>query len=223
MKYLISILLLGLSVSNVGIAAVEDSQHARKTLEIYKNIVKVDTSKERGNTPRVARYLADELVAAGIPAEDVEVVSMPPFAGLIARYRGDGSSGQAPILLLGHMDVVEAYASDWERPPFTLTRDERNFYARGSVDNKFGIAQLTSTFIRLKQEGFVPSRDLVIVFSGDEESGMITTRHLAYERADLASAEFALNSDAGGGELDKSGKAVIYTIQAAEKPTPPGR
>lgn len=217
MKYLISILLLGLSVSNVGIAAVEDSQHARKTLEIYKNIVKVDTSKERGNTPRVARYLADELVAAGIPAEDVEVVSMPPFAGLIARYRGDGSSGQAPILLLGHMDVVEAYASDWERPPFTLTRDERNFYARGSVDNKFGIAQLTSTFIRLKQEGFVPSRDLVIVFSGDEESGMITTRHLAYERADLASAEFALNSDAGGGELDKSGKAVIYTIQAAEK------
>jgi acetylornithine deacetylase/succinyl-diaminopimelate desuccinylase-like protein len=193
------------------------SEHALKTFEIYKTIVEVDTSKAMGNTPKVARYLADELIAAGFPEEDIEILRKGDLAALIARFRGDGSSGKKPILFLGHMDVVEAYAEDWERPPFTLTSDETNFYARGTIDNKFGVAQLTSTFIRLKKEGFVPTRDLIIAFSGDEESGMTTTRMLAYERPDLAEAEFALNSDAGGGDLDASGKAITYAIQAAEK------
>ena len=163
------------------------------------------------------RNRADELIEAGIPSEDVEVVLIDDFAALIARYRGNGSSGEKPILFLGHMDVVEANAEDWERPPFKLTQDDINFYARGTIDNKFGVAQLTSTFIKLKKEGFVPSRDLILVFSGDEESGMVTTRYLAYERPDLAEAEFALNSDAGGGDLDRHGSPVTYNIQAAEK------
>ncbi len=201
------------------VATAQDvlSEHASKTLDIYRTIVEVDTSKTQGNTEKVAQYLADELVAAGFPAEDVEVLSKGPFAALVARYRGDGSADRAPILLLGHMDVVEAYAKDWERPPFELTSDDKYFYGRGTIDNKFGVAQLTSTFIRLKKAGFVPSRDLYLVFSGDEESGMTTTRMLAYERPDLARAEFALNSDAGGGDLDASGRAITYNIQAAEK------
>jgi acetylornithine deacetylase/succinyl-diaminopimelate desuccinylase-like protein len=193
------------------------SEHALKTFEIFKTIIEVDTSKAMGNTPKVARYLADELIAAGFPEDDIEILRKGELAALIARYRGDGSSGKKPILFLGHMDVVEAYAEDWERPPFMLTSDETNFYARGTIDNKFGVAQLTSTFIRLKKEGFVPTRDLIIAFSGDEESGMTTTRMLAYERPDLAEAEFALNSDAGGGDLDANGKAITYNIQAAEK------
>ena len=193
------------------------SEHARKTLDIYRTIIEIDTSKRTGNTPKVAKYLADELIAAGFPPEDVEVVMMPPTAALIARYRGNLNSGKKPILLLGHMDVVEANPEDWERPPFELTQDDKYFYARGAIDNKFGIAQLTSTFIRLKKEGFVPNRDLIIAFSGDEESGMLTTRMLANERPDLAEAEFALNSDAGGGALDKDGNAITYRIQAAEK------
>ena len=193
------------------------SDHAHKTFDIFRTIVEVDTSKTKGNTPKVARFLADELIAAGFPDEDVEVVIMGDMAALIARYRGDGSSGEKPILFLGHMDVVEAYAKDWERPPFKLTSDETNFYARGTIDNKFGIAQLTSTFIRLKKEGFVPTRDLILAFSGDEESGMVTTRMLAYDRPDLAEAEFALNSDAGGGDLDRAGNPLTYNIQAAEK------
>jgi acetylornithine deacetylase/succinyl-diaminopimelate desuccinylase-like protein len=193
------------------------SEHALKTYEIFKTIVEVDTSKARGNTPRVAHYLADQLKAAGFPEQDVEVIRLDDLAALVVRYRGDGSSGKKPILFLGHMDVVEAYEKDWERPPFKLTADEVNFYARGTIDNKFGVAQLTSTFIRLKKEGFVPSRDLIIAFTGDEESGMRTTRLLAYERPDLAEAEFALNSDAGGGDLNEHGKAITYNIQAAEK------
>jgi len=211
------LLAAGLLSSNVIAAQDIDSEHAKKTLEIFTRIISVETSKNLGNVPEVANYLASELRAAGFPAEDIEVVPLGETASLIARYRGDGSSGKAPILLLGHMDVVEALAKDWERPPFELTKDDTNFYARGSVDNKFGVAQLTSTFIRLKKEGFVPNRDLIIAFSGDEESGMTTTRMLAYERPDLAKAEFTLNSDAGGGDLDAQGKPIVYLMQAAEK------
>jgi len=205
-------------LSSMAMAAQDShSEHAQKTLEIYTRIIAVDSSKNLGNVPEVANYLAAELRVAGFPAEDVEVVPLGETASLIARYRGDGSSGKAPILLLGHMDVVEALAKDWQRPPFELTSDDTYFYARGSDDNKFGVAQLTSTFIRLKKEGFVPNRDLIIAFSGDEESGMTTTRMLAHEREDLAKAEFALNSDAGGGDLSADGKPVAYRIQAAEK------
>ena len=193
------------------------TEHAQRTLDIYRTIVEVDTSKTRGNTLKVATYLGEQLVSAGFPEEDVRVIPKGDFASLVARYRGDGSSGKKPILLLGHMDVVEALDKDWERPPFKLTQDEVNFYARGTIDNKFGVAQLTSTFVRLKQEGFVPTRDLVIAFSGDEESGMTTTRMMAYDMPELGEAEYALNSDAGGGALDASSRAVSYNIQAAEK------
>jgi carboxypeptidase PM20D1 len=216
MKYLSG--LLAFAILSLPVMAVDrNSEHARKTLEIYTRIIGMETSKNLGNVPEMANYLASELRAVGFAAKDVEVIPVGETAALVARYRGDGSSGEAPILLLGHMDVVEALASDWERPPFELTSDDTFFFARGSIDNKFGIAQLTSTFIRLRKEGFVPTRDLIIVFSGDEESGMVTTRMLAYEREDLARAAFALNSDAGGGTLDENGKAIVYGIQAAEK------
>ena len=217
MKKLASLFFATLLISALAHAADTNSEHANKTLEIYTRIIKVETVKNLGNVPEVANYLAGELVAAGFPREDVEVLPNGETASLIARYRGNGSSGKGPILFLGHMDVVEALPEDWERPPFKLTRDDTYFYARGSIDNKFGVAQLTSTFIRLMKDGFVPNRDLILVFSGDEESSMVTTRQLAYERDDLAEAEFALNSDAGGGDLSAGGKALVYNIQAAEK------
>ena len=199
------------------VAEVTPAEHAHKTLEIYEHIIGIETSKGLGNVPAMAQYLAEELTAAGFPEADVEVVPIDGTAALIARYRGNDASGKAPILFLGHMDVVEAHEKDWVRPPFELTKDDTNFYARGAIDNKFGIAQLTSTFVRLMKEEYVPNRDLIIAFSGDEESGMISTRMLAYERPDLAQAEFALNSDAGGGILADDGEAVAYLIQAAEK------
>ncbi len=217
MKNMVSWFIAAILFSALASAQDTNSEHAKKTLEIYTRIIEVETAKNLGNVPEVANYLASELVAAGFPREDVEVLPNGETASLIARYRGDGSSGKAPILFLGHMDVVEARPEDWERPPFKLTRDDTYFYARGTIDNKFGVAQLTSTFIRLMKDGFVPNRDLILVFSGDEESGMVTTRQLAYEREDLAEAEFALNSDAGGGVLSVDGKALVYAIQAAEK------
>ncbi|WP_439100519.1 M20/M25/M40 family metallo-hydrolase [Congregibacter sp.] len=206
-----------LTILSVAAHAQIESEHAQKTLEIYRTIVEVDTSKTKGNTIRVAEYLAGELIAAGFAEDDVRIVPKDGFGTLIATYRGDGSAGAKPILLLGHMDVVEALADDWVRPPFELTQDDVNFYARGTIDNKFGVAQLTGTMIRLKKEGFVPDRDLMLVFSGDEESGMTTTRMMAYEMPEIAEAEYALNSDAGGGALTADGVAVSYRVQAAEK------
>ncbi len=210
--------LLLVMLSPVVAAQQLQTPHAAKTLEIYRHIVEVDTSKTKNNTVAVARYLADELVASGIPKKDVEVLEQGKFGALVARYRGDSASGKRPVLLLAHLDVVEALAEDWERPPFELTGDDNYFYARGTIDNKFGVSQLTSTFIRLKKEGFVPDRDLILVFSGDEESGMVTTRMLAYERPDLAEAEFALNSDAGGG--DWSPKGIRWFISSRRQRRP---
>lgn len=217
MRYLAILPLLLLLICANTVAAQDDSAHAKKTLEIYKRIVEVESSKNLGNVQEIANYLADELIVAGFSKSDIEIVPIDGTVALIARYRGDGLSGKKPILLLGHMDVVEARAADWERPPFQLTQDDNYFFGRGTIDNKFGVAQLTSTFIRLKKEGFVPNRDLIIAFTGDEESSMVSTRYLAYERPDLAEAEYALNSDAGGGDLTPDGKAVVYLIQAAEK------
>jgi acetylornithine deacetylase/succinyl-diaminopimelate desuccinylase-like protein len=171
MRTLIALLATSAILSGTAAAQDTESEHARKTLEIYTRIIEMETAKGLGNVPKMARYLADELIAAGIPAGDIEILPVDDTAALIARYRGDDSSGKAPILLLGHMDVVEAYAKDWIRPPFELTKDDTYFFARGSIDNKFGVAHLTSTFIRLKKEGFVPNRDLILVFSGDEVLG----------------------------------------------------
>jgi acetylornithine deacetylase/succinyl-diaminopimelate desuccinylase-like protein len=217
MKRITAIIVACLLATGVSAEVDRNSEHAKKTLEIFRHIIEIETSKGLGNVPKVANYLADELKDAGFPGEDIEILPVGETAALITRYRGNGSSGKAPILLLAHMDVVEAFESDWERPPFELTQDDTYFYARGTVDNKFGVAQITSTFIRLMKDNFVPTRDLIIVFSGDEESTMTSTRVLAYERPDLAEAEFALNSDAGGGDLTREGLAVVYGIQAAEK------
>jgi len=213
----IALALLLISTSGITFAQQANSEHAKKSLEIYTRLISIPTVKGRGKVPEMAAYLASEFEKAGFAKSDIHILPIDKTASLVVRYQGDGSSGKAPILLLGHMDVVEALPKDWERPPFTLTQDEDYFYGRGTIDNKFGITMLTTTFIRLKKQGFVPNRDLIIAFSGDEETDMFTTRMLAYERQDLTSAEYALNSDSGGGDLNKEGKAISYLVQAAEK------
>ncbi|MEW6999088.1 M20/M25/M40 family metallo-hydrolase [Colwelliaceae bacterium BS250] len=197
--------------------SIEATEHTNKSLEIYRNIIAIPTVAGRGNVPKMAAYLATEFEQAGFAKQDINIIPKGKTAALTVHYRGDGSSGKKPILLIGHMDVVEALAKDWQRPPFELSQDDDYFYGRGSIDNKLGITMLSSTFIRLKKAGFVPNRDLIIAFSGDEETSMLTTKMLANERPELANAEFALNSDAGGGDLDANGNAIAYLVQAAEK------
>lgn len=187
-----------------------------KALEIYRTIIEMRTAPGLGKVPEMAAYLAGELKAVGFTDDDIAILPSTDTAGLVVRYNGDGSSEKKPILFLGHMDVVDAKQEDWKLDPFKLTEKDGYFFGRGTIDNKFGIANLTQTFIRLKEEGFTPTRDLVLVFTGDEGYAMATTQMLAYDRKDLTDAEFALNSD-GGGYLSESGNALGYGVQAAEK------
>ncbi len=183
---------------------------------IYERIVEIDTSTGAQNIA-MANYLAEEFRAGGFAADDIHLISAGDTAGLLVRYRGDGSGGR-PILLLAHMDVVPALRADWERDPFTMVEENGFFFGRGSLDNKAGVAHLTSTFLTLRAEGFTPTRDLIIWFSGDEETtGATTQALLAEHRALLGEAEFALNSDAGGGELNAQGRGVSFGLQTAEK------
>ena len=118
---------------------------------------------------------------------------------MIVRYRGTGA--RAPLLFLAHMDVVEAKRADWERDPFKLHEEGSFLYGRGTSDNKLGVAHLVAAFITLRKAGFRPDRDLILGFSGDEETDMKSSMVLA-ERLAAAKPEYAINSDSGGGRAD---------------------
>ena len=165
----------------------------------------------------MASYLATQLKQAGFSDINIHILPVNETAALVVRYQGDGSSNKKPVLFLAHMDVVDATPDEWDHDPYTLDQDETFFLGRGTSDNKYGVMNLTQSFIRLKLQGFVPNRDLLLVFSGDEETTQATTRMMVNDRKDLIDAEFALNSDSGGGSLDKSGAPLAYHYQAAEK------
>lgn len=136
---------------------------------------------------------------------------------LIARWKSPRSSGKKPILLLAHMDVVEAKAADWKNPPFQF-RDKNGFYlGRGSSDNKAALTGLVLALQKLKASGWTPSRDLVVLFTGDEETGMKSVKRASTEWRDLIDAEYALNFDAGGGARYRDGRIDAYYLQIAEK------
>jgi acetylornithine deacetylase/succinyl-diaminopimelate desuccinylase-like protein len=185
--------------------------------EIFQKVIAFRTSEGLGQVPAMAQYLAERFRAAGFPEQDIHIVPVGETAELVVRYRGKGGN-EKPILLLAHMDVVTAKPEEWQRDPFTLIEENGYFFGRGTLDNKQGVTILTTTFLRLKREKFVPTRDLIIAFSGDEETGMVTTQELATKRRDLTDAEYALNSDDGGGQLDETtGKPLYLSFVGAEK------
>ena len=199
-----------------GAAPPEESRTQAR--EIYRTIVGFETSSGKAQVPVMARYLAERFRAAGFPEADIHVLPLGETASLVVRYAGDGTGGR-PIVLLAHMDVVAAKREDWRRDPFTLIEENGYFFGRGTSDIKGDVALITTTFLRLKADGFVPTRDLIIAFSGDEETDMMTTRSLVGEhRTLLRDAEYALNADGGGGVLDEaSGTGKLYYVQGAEK------
>jgi len=185
--------------------------------EIFANIVGIESSIGKGKVPLVAKYLAERFKAGGFPAADIHILPLGETASLVVRYRGDGSGGK-PIAFIAHMDVVTAKRGDWQRDPYVLTEENGFFYGRGTSDVKQEVALLTETFLRLKAEGFVPKRDLIIAFSGDEETAQATARDLVTAHRQLVDAEFALNGDGGGGVLSEgSAKPLIFYVQGAEK------
>jgi carboxypeptidase PM20D1 len=196
--------------------------YQKKAHEIYATSIPYRTALSFGQVPAFADYLADQFREGGFADEDIHVLPFTRADGeqtamLVVRYGGDGAANEKPILLLGHMDVVDAFPEDWERNPWTLIEADGYFFGRGAYDNKLGTTILTAAFLRLKADGFTPTRDLIIAFSGDEETGMETTNALVTTHLGLIQAEFALNGDAGGGVLDSNHEPTSFVLQAAEK------
>jgi acetylornithine deacetylase/succinyl-diaminopimelate desuccinylase-like protein len=219
----IVILMLGVpSVYAQDESAYYTEPYQKKALEIYRASIPYRTALSYGQVPAFTNFLAAEFRNGGFPNDDVHILPFTREDGeqtamLVIRYRGDGSAKQKPILLLGHMDVVDAFEQDWERDPFTLIEQDGYFFGRGAYDNKLGTTILTTAFLRLKADNFRPKRDLIIAFSGDEETGMETTSALFSTYSDLTDAEFALNGDAGGGVLNSNHEPTSFILQAAEK------
>lgn len=195
-------------------AAPRDSAEGRLLHDLFKTSVEIPTVRGRGQVPRMARALSTRLRQAGFAARDVEIVPVGETAAMIVRYRGTGA--KSPLLFLAHMDVVEARREDWERDPFKLHEADGFLYGRGTSDNKLGVAHLVAAFITLKRQGFRPDRDLILGFTGDEETDMESSKVLAEKLAALK-PDYAINSDSGGGRADATGRPTSFAIQVAEK------
>lgn len=160
-----------------------------------------------------AGWIRDFLVKAGYSPSDIAVEPVAGTATLTARLPGRDPS-RKPLVVSGHMDVVEARAEDWTRDPFTPVVENGYVFGRGAADNKFDISMVVATLARLRSENWRPGRDVILALSGDEETLMRSTATLAQK---LKGVDLVLNADGGGGELDAPGKAVSYGIQGAEK------
>src|SRR6266853_4315147 len=186
-------------------------------VDVYKELVEINTVTETGDTARAAEAMAARLRTAGFSESNVQVFTPAPRKGnLVARVRGTGA--RRPMLLLAHLDVVGARREDWSVDPFKLTEKDGYFYGRGTADDKFMAAAFVANLIRYRQEGFKPNRDLIVVLSTDEEIGdanNLGIRWLLANHRELIEAEFALNEGAGVGL--KSGKPLRHGLQTSEK------
>jgi acetylornithine deacetylase/succinyl-diaminopimelate desuccinylase-like protein len=186
--------------------------HAQ-ALELLTKGIAFRTVIPSDQVPVYAEYLKGELVKGGFKPDDVKIEPAAGSATLTARYAGTDPK-KKPIVIIDHMDVVEAKASDWTRDPFKPEVENGYVYGRGAVDDKFDVSIVITVLSKLKREGWKPGRDVILALSGDEETQQQTARKLAQ---DWKGAELVLNGDAGGGLLAEDGKPVFYGLQAAEK------
>lgn len=179
-------------------------------------MITVPTVEGSGLTVSLSEGLAARLVSEGFSEEDVRVMGPEPDLGnLLVRLRGTGT-GLRPILLLAHIDVVPAVTDAWSTDPYQLVEQDGVFYARGTSDNKAGASTLVANLIRYKREGYVPERDIIVLLTADEETTSAGIKWMVNRNRDLVDAEFALNTDSGGGEL-RNGQRAVFGIQASEK------
>ncbi len=165
----------------------------------------------------MAEELRKHFLAGGFHQEDIHFIAEEPDTGaLVVRYRGSSKAAK-PVLLMAHMDIVDARPDDWTTDPYTLKEIDGYLYGRGTLDNKGGVSVLSATLLRLKSVGYLPRRDIILVITGDEETTAYSMRTLIEKHRELVDAEFALNSDAGGGYANSAGVPLSYSVQAAEK------
>jgi len=212
--------LLALTLTAAAAPPQDTPEGIARFRSLYKELVETNTTYSGGSCTAAAEKMAARLERAGIAKSDLHLFSDPAYpkdGGLVAIYPGANPSRKA-ILLLAHIDVVEAKREDWTRDPFTLIEENGNFYARGAMDDKAEAAIWTDLFVRLKAEHYVPARTLKLALTCGEEGGgqLNGAQWLSQHAPELIAAEFALNEGAFG-ELDASGHRVALEVEAAEK------
>src|SRR6266511_1584057 len=194
------------------------SANDQRARDIFEQLININTTGSSGSTTVAANAMAKRLTDAGFPAADVQVIGLAGSRNhnLVARFRGTGSP--KPILLLAHIDVVEAKREDWSLDPFTFTEKDGFFYGRGTMDIKDGAAILVATLARLKQEGYRPNRDLILALTAGEEGGSDYNgvQWLLENHRDMIDAAYVINMDAGDPVI-LNGKRAFRSVQAAEK------
>jgi acetylornithine deacetylase/succinyl-diaminopimelate desuccinylase-like protein len=205
-----------LLLAGVGWGMALDEGTSRLSRDIFKELIEINTTDSVGNTTTAASAMATRLKDAGFPAADIQVLAPTDRKGnLVARLRGTGA--KKPVLIIGHLDVVEAKREDWTTDPFQLVEKDGYFYGRGTQDMKVDDAILVTTFIRFQREGYRPDRDLILALTADEEGGQWNgVDWLLKNHRNLIDAEFVLNADAGGVTTMK-GKPVNVDVEASEK------
>jgi acetylornithine deacetylase/succinyl-diaminopimelate desuccinylase-like protein len=193
-----------------------DVWHA-KARQLLEQSVNIPTVEGRDRVPELAALLAAQYRAAGFPDADIKILPYEKTAALIVRWRALNPVAK-PIMLMAHMDVVEAKREDWSASdPFVFTEKDGYYYGRGTSDIKQGIAATTTAILKLKASGFQPKRDIIVFYTGDEETAGVGAEHGAVKWHDLLDVEYGLNADGGGGGFANDGRALGFTIQTAEK------
>jgi len=194
-----------------------DAASNKLARELLQQLIEINTTDSVGNVTAAAEAMAQRFRAAGFPAADIVIVGGPneKKKNLVVRLRGTGQ--HKPLLLMGHLDVVEAHREDWTVDPFKLVEKDGYFYGRGSSDMKEDDAIMVASLLRMKQEGFKPNRDLILALTADEEGGCCNGPDwLLKNRRELVDAEFAINTD-GWSVASEKGVAKMFRLGATEK------
>ena len=192
-----------------------------KTRELFKQAIEIPSVHNRGETQKVAELLAGQFRAAGIPDADIHIMPYEALPGdntaaLIVRWRSPHPT-KKPMLILGHMDVVEAKRSDWTFDPFVFREQDGYFLGRGSSDMKNGDVATTMAAVKLMSEGFKPNRDIIFFYSGDEETRGVGATLGASKWRDLTDAEFGLNADGGCMGFDEKFRNLGVVVEQSRK------
>src|SRR5438067_7430142 len=192
-----------------------------KTRAVFKEAIEIPSVHNRGQVPRVAKLLADQFKAAGIPDAGIHFMPYEALPGdqteaLIVRWRSPHAT-KKPMLILGHMDVVEAKREDWKYDPFVLREEGGYFYGRGTSDMKNGDVATAMAAAKLMSEGFKPDRDIIFFYSGDEETEGKGATLGSTKWRNLTDAEFGLNADGGCAAYDANFKPLGCGVSVAEK------
>ncbi|MGC2330560.1 MAG: M20/M25/M40 family metallo-hydrolase [Candidatus Acidiferrales bacterium] len=205
-----------LAFAAAALAAQLDDSTRQLAHDIFRQLVEINTTDSVGSTTPAAEAMAKRLRDAGFPAADVQVLGPNSRReNMVARLRGTGA--RRPILLIGHLDVVEAPRLDWSTDPFQFVEKDGYAYGRGTQDMKDGDAIYVTTLIRFAQQHYRPDRDIILALTADEEGGDSNgVDWLLRNHRDLIDAEYVLNAD-GGGVYTQDGKAVMMSVDGSEK------